>query len=63
MSVIKGNKITERLQAQLRADFFNALNHPNFNGPNLSPTSSAFGTITSQANLPRTIQLGLRLAF
>jgi len=64
MSIIKANRITERLNAQLRADFFNALNHPNFNGPNLSPTSGkAFGTITSQANLPRTIQLGLRLAF
>lgn len=63
LSVIKANRITERLHAQLRADFFNALNHPNFSAPNLSPTSSAFGTITSQANLPRTIQLGLRLAF
>jgi hypothetical protein len=63
MSVIKANRITERLHAQLRADFFNVLNHPNFSAPNLSPTSSAFGTITSQANLPRTIQLGLRLAF
>jgi hypothetical protein len=64
MSIIKSNRITERLHAQLRADFFNALNHPNFGVPNLSPTSGkSFGTITSQANLPRTIQLGLRLAF
>jgi hypothetical protein len=63
MSAIKNNRINERFQAQLRADFFNALNHPSFSAPNLSPTSSAFGTITSQANLPRTIQLGLRLTF
>lgn len=63
MSIIKNNRITERLNAQIRADFFNALNHPQFSGPNLSPTSSAFGQITSQANLPRTIQLGARLTF
>lgn len=63
MSIIKNNRITERVNAQLRADFFNALNHPSFSAPNLSPTSGAFGTITSQANLPRTIQLGLRVAF
>jgi hypothetical protein len=62
-SLVKNNRITERFQAQLRADFFNALNHPNFSAPNLTPTSAAFGTITSQANLPRTIQLGLRLTF
>ena len=63
MSLIKNNRITERLRAQLRADFFNSLNHPNFNAPSLSPTSTGFGKITSQANLPRTIQLGLRLVF
>jgi hypothetical protein len=63
MSIIKANRITEKLHAQLRADFFNALNHPNFAAPNLTPTSSAFSTITSQANLPRTIQMGLRLVF
>jgi hypothetical protein len=62
-SIIKNNRITERVHAQLRGDFFNALNHPQFAAPNLSPTSSAFGTITSQANLPRTVQVGLRLLF
>ncbi len=63
MSAIKDNRINDRFQVQLRGDFFNALNHPNFSAPNVSPTSAAFGTITSQANLPRTIQLGLRVTF
>ena len=44
-------------------DAFDTLNHPNWGAPNVSPTSSAFGRITSQANLPRTLQLGARLAF
>lgn len=63
LSLEKSNRITERLQAQLRADFFNALNRPQFSAPSLNPTSSGFGKITSQANLPRTIQVGLRLVF
>lgn len=63
LSIIKGNRITERVHLQLRADLFNALNHPQFSAPNLSPTSSSFGVITSQANLPRTVQLAARLVF
>jgi hypothetical protein len=32
-SVFKDTAITERLSLQLRADFFNVLNHPNFSNP------------------------------
>lgn len=63
LSIIKANRITETVHLQIRADLFNALNHPQFSAPNLSPTSGSFGQITSQANLPRTVQLALRLAF
>jgi hypothetical protein len=62
-SLTKSCRITEKVKAQLRSDFFNALNRPQFAAPNLTPTNSAFGTITSQANLPRTIQVSLRLSF
>jgi hypothetical protein len=48
---------------QLRIEAFNALNHPEFNSPDLSPTSSTFGRITSQPNLARNIQLGGRLVW
>jgi hypothetical protein len=63
LSVSKSNRITERLQGQLRCDLFNSLNHPQFAAPNLTPTSATFSTISSQANLPRQVQLALKLTF
>lgn len=60
---MKNFQIHERLRLQFRAEFFNALNHPEFSAPSLSPTSSSFGKITSQANSPRAIQLALRLSW
>jgi hypothetical protein len=63
MSLSKSSRVTERLQAQFRCDMFNFLNHPQFSAPSLTPTSAAFGTITSQANLPRQVQMSLKLVF
>ncbi|MFB3826960.1 MAG: carboxypeptidase regulatory-like domain-containing protein [Bryobacteraceae bacterium] len=62
-SAVKNNAITERINLQLRCEFFNFLNHPNFSAPNLSPTNSNFGRITGQANLARSTQLALRLVW
>jgi hypothetical protein len=53
----------ERFQLQFRTDWFNALNHPQFLGPNTSPTSSAFGQVTGTWSSPRTIQFSLKLMF
>jgi len=47
---------------QIRSEFFNALNHTNFNLPIHSVDSPAVGTITSAAP-GRVIQLGARLEF
>jgi hypothetical protein len=63
ISLIKKLSITERLHLQFRGEFLNAFNHAQFNDPNLDPTSSDFAKIKSQNNLPRNIQLGLKLAF
>ncbi len=63
LSISKSNRITEKVQAQLRCDAFNSLNHPQFSAPSLTPTSSTFSTISSQANLPRQIQLSFKLNF
>lgn len=59
-SVGRTFNVTERMNFRVRADFFNALNHPNFGNPDgslgsflppLSPNSS-FGVSTVMANTP-----------
>ncbi len=62
-SVSKRFHITEKTTLQLRAEAYNVLNHPVFGPPNTTGTSAAFGTITTQANSPRSMQLGARLVF
>jgi hypothetical protein len=59
VSIVKHTRIRERLTTEIRAECFNFLNHPWFSNPNTTPTSTAFGTITStNGNLPRTVQFG-----
>lgn len=61
-SLFKNFNFTERTFVQFRAEFFNTLNHPRFDPPNLNAASPFFGQIQS-AEPPRIIQLGLRLQF
>ena len=63
LSLIKNFSITEKIRFQLRGEFLNAFNHPQFADPNTDPTSSNFGKITGQNNLPRNVQVGLKLIF
>jgi hypothetical protein len=68
LSLAKSQKVgwpREGGNVQFRADFFNALNHPNFAGPDntYTTTPSAFGKITAMSTNPRVIQLALRFAF
>jgi hypothetical protein len=59
----------DRTHLQIRGDFFNLFNHPNFAQPNSTVGSAAFGTITALAfsnpnnNPGRQIQLGMVLSF
>ena len=42
-AIVKNTKLTERVNAQLRAEFFNVLNHPNFS---VGSVSTEFSTAT-----------------
>jgi len=63
VNLTKTFTIHENVKIQFRAESFNLCNRPQFDTPNLSPTSSTFGYITATTNSPRAIQLALRLTF
>jgi hypothetical protein len=55
------SKLREGSRAEFRLESFNALNHPQFCGPNTTVNGGSFGEITCQANSPREVQLALKL--
>ncbi len=63
LSLFKKFAITERTGFQFRAEAYDFPNHPNLSTPNLNPTSSQFGMITSKTGLTRQLQLSLRFYF
>jgi hypothetical protein len=63
LSIDKNFFVAERLYLQLRFETFNTTNRVTFGTPTLTATSSAFGTITTQSNSPRAVQLGARLVW
>jgi hypothetical protein len=78
MSVTKTHRITERVSAEFRAEFFNLLNHPAFGQPesdlgcdsgtcNLGVSTSTPDTDATNPVLgsggPRRIQMGVKLTF
>ncbi len=78
-SIVKTTKLTERVSVQLRAEFFNVLNHPHFANPavlfNTDPSvPETLGLVTATPDVaaanpvigtggPRNIQLGLKFRF
>ena len=59
---------SEQRYLQFRTEFFNILNHPNFDNPNVTTTSATFGKITSAGvqdarASSRQIQFALRVVF
>jgi hypothetical protein len=63
MSMFKNFVIKERFKGQYRLEALNAMNTPLFYGPNTSFGSGSFGTISSQANFSRQLQMALRFSF
>ena len=61
-SIVKNTAFNERLTMQFRSEFFNLLNHTNFNLPNNFLGSATFGQLVS-AQDPRRIQFGLKFLF
>jgi hypothetical protein len=77
-SAFKAIQMNDRISLQFRAEFFNVLNHPNFNAPGFGGngvvsiggstnfTSNTFGEIGStrdNPNDPRQIQFALKLYY
>jgi hypothetical protein len=63
ITVAKNLHITERVFFRLQGMFYNVTNTPQFGSPNTSVTSSAFGTVSSQANQPRWVQVSGKFVF
>lgn len=55
--------IVEHVKFSLQVDALNAFNLVNFSAPSTDTRSKSFGTITSQANSPRVLQLAARITF
>jgi hypothetical protein len=63
LSVLKNTDIAEGKTLQLRFEFLNAMNHPNFGAPVTQPTSGSFGQITNVQGYSRRIQLTGKFIF
>ena len=73
--LFKNFKLTERFRLQFRSEFFNILNHPNFNAPGTgagaipgsldfkSPNFGQIGSTRDAPNDPRQIQFALKLYY
>jgi hypothetical protein len=55
------SKLREGARIEFRAEAFNAFNHPQFGDINRTVNTGNFGSVQSQVNVPREIQLALKL--
>jgi hypothetical protein len=55
--------IRENAQLAFRAEFYNALNHPQFSNPGTNFGTASFGVITQTSVAPRLIQFGLKYVY
>lgn len=59
-ALYKDTHFRERYNLQIRAEMFNALNHPSFGSPNVSLASPSFGVISSTRTAARVVQLAAK---
>ncbi len=55
--------IRERVKLAIQCDAFNVNNAVHFGAPGTNPDQASFGTLTSQVNQPRKLQLNARITF
>ena len=55
--------LLDTTNAAISCDLLNLTNHTQFTGPNLTVTSSAFGSLSGQSNAGRILQFATRLQF
>jgi hypothetical protein len=64
VSVFKRFIIHEASSFELRGEFFNVMNTPNFGAPGTTPGATSYGVVTlTQVNDPRLVQLTARINF
>ncbi len=61
-SLMRNFPIRERLNIQLRGEFYNAMNHPNFKNPNTTIGNVNYGKITGD-NGARVMEVAVRVFF
>ena len=61
--MIAKNLRKEGFGIQIRAEFFNAFNHPSLNQPNRFLDNKAFGAITSTLLQNRQVQFGVKIGY
>ena len=63
-SLFKNFRYRERLNAQVRAEAYNLVNHPYWNNPGTTVNDLAnFGIVNTKGGQRRVMQLGLKLMF
>jgi hypothetical protein len=64
LSLKKKFMLSEKVSSEFTADAYNFINHPNWSGPNLNPTSGQFGEVTGKSTSnPRQLQVGLHFTY
>ena len=61
LGLMKRTSITERVNTEFRAEFYNVWNHTQFGPPNNGLTAGSFGVIGGVLEGPRAIQLAFKL--
>jgi len=63
LSLLKSTPVSEHINVQFRAEFFNIFNRKQFAQPDSSLGDPTFGEVQSDDNQPRLVQFSLRVNF